>query len=155
MPEIRLDEEGNESYYELVEEYNELLSRWNKFNENINEFRIPRLLVFGTKKHLEEKGNELSLLQKDYLDWKGKATNFFIKPHYNISKELDGDLIFIHFTNVLRHLVNRMESNMILIANNYNKIYSDYEGQINFIIAIISFLISFSGLILGIITFIK
>lgn len=152
---ISLDKNSNPAFYNLANEYNSLMDRWNIYNQKLHKFRIPRILLFRTKNKLIAIGKEIANLQKDFLDWQGRARNFFLEPHYKIDPEQKGDLIFMHFTDTMRYLVNHLDSNMMLLAENYNKVYSSYENRISFLIAIIAFIVSFTGLILGIVTFVR
>ena len=151
---ISLDEKSNPDFYNLAKEYNLLMDRWNEYNNKIHEFKIPKVLFLRTKVKIVAIGKEIACLQKDFLDWQARARNFFIKPHYSIDSSQKGDLIFMHFTNTMRYLVNHLDSTMVLLTENYNKIYSNYENRQSFLIAIIAFLVSFGGLILGVVTFV-
>jgi len=154
VPKIIINKDDNEEFYNLFEEFNNIMDRWNTLNSQLHEFRIPRLWLFGVKNELKKISKDLKELQDDFLVWQEKATKFFIEPNFKIPSESDGDLTFIHMTNVLQYFLSKLNSSMVLIADNNNKAYSDYEDQINFIIAILSFIISIFGLSITIVPFI-
>jgi len=153
--EISLEEKDNPEFYSLGKEYNSLIGRLNDYNSQLHKFKVPRLFLFKTKHKLISIGRNIAKLQKDFLDWQKRAHNFCIEPHYKVDPKKSGSLIYLHFTATMRDLVNRLDSNMTLLANNYQDVYSQYQNQVNFLIAIIAFIVSFIGLLLGIITFTK
>jgi len=153
--EISLEEKDNPEFYALAKEHNSLMDRWNQYNNQLHTFKVPRVLIFKTKHKLTLIGRNIAKLQKDFLDWQKRARGFSVKPHYKVDSQQPGHLIYLHFTATMRDLVNRLDSNMVLLAENYNKRYSEYQNQVNFLIAIIAFIVSFIGLLLGIITFTK
>ncbi|MCJ7508546.1 MAG: hypothetical protein MUO85_07445 [candidate division Zixibacteria bacterium] len=152
---ISLDKKSNPDFYKLNDEYVSLINRWNDINNKLHRFRIPKVLLFGTKNKLITIEEEIRTLQKDFLDWQARARNFFGDPHYIVNSSQKGDLIFTHSTTIMGYMLTHLDSNMVLLAENYNKVWSIYNDQINFLIAISAFLLSFAGLILGIITFIN
>lgn len=152
---ISLKEKDNPAFYSLVKEYNSLMDKWNDYNKQLHDFKVPRLLLFKTKHKVTSISKDIAELQKDFLDWQGRARSFCVKPYYKTDSEQLGHLVFLHFTATMRDLVNRLNSDMILLVENYNKVYSEYRNQVNFLIAITAFIISFIGLVLGIITFLR
>lgn len=150
---IALEKEDNPEYYKLGDEFNLIMDKWNDLNARIINFKIPRIWLFGKKKKIISIGKEISSLQKQFSSWQERTANFYIAPHFIFCGNDNNDKSFIHYTNVLQYLLKKLNSNMTLIAENYNKVYASYESKINFNIAITSFLVSFGGLILGIITF--
>lgn len=142
MKKIYLKEDINPDYYSIVEEYNKLMDKWNKINSKINNFKIPKLLLFFTKRKLKKIFKEGADLQKEYLNWNKKARNFLRAPKYLFEKEQEGkELAYLHFTNNLHFLIDSMHEYMVLLVTNYNNRYSQYREQLNYIIAIIAFLI--------------
>ncbi len=100
----------------------------------------------GTKKKIIAIGKEAYALQKDFLDWNKRAANFFLHPHYKIDIEQNEILVYTHFTDNMRYSVSSMNNLMTLLIDNYSKIYNGYESQLNFLIAIVSFVLSIVGL---------
>lgn len=146
---ISLEEKDNPEYYKLADEYNSLVNQWNGINNKLHKFRIRKIWLFGTKSKLIAIGKEVGKLQESFLDWYARAWDFFTKPHYNIDPNSRGDIIYLHFTSVMGSLSNRMKSDMLLLVENHNKVCSIYKDQINFLIAIGAFSISFIGLTLS------
>jgi hypothetical protein len=144
---IYLKEDINREYWDLSIEYNELMAKWNEYNSKILYFKIPRLLMFGTKKKLMEIGKEIEKLQSEYLDWNKNARGFALAPKYRFDADQDRELVFLHFTDNLRSLINNMEDCMVLIASNYNRLSSHFESKKNFIIAISAFIVGIIGLL--------
>lgn len=151
--EISLEEKDNPEFYALAKEHNSLIDRLNDYNNQLHTFKVPRLFILKTKHKLISIGRNIAKLQKDFLDWQKRARGFSVKPHYKVDSQQPGHLIYLHFTATMRDLVNHLDSNMTLLANNYQDVYSEYQNQVNFLIAIIAFIISLIGLLLGIITF--
>ena len=150
-----MEEKDNPEFYALAKEYNLLMDRWNGYNNQLHKFKVARLFLFRTKHQLIPIGKNIAKLQKDFLDWQRRARGFYTNPRYKIKPELSADLVFLHSTAAMRDLVNRLNSDMVLLYDNYNKMYSQYQNQVNFLIAIIAFVISLIGLVLGITTFAK
>lgn len=146
---IYLNQESNPKFYGLVEEYNSLMTRCNANNNRIQNFRIPRILLFDTKTKLQSIGRECYNLQQDFLDWNKRAANFALHPHYTLESEQNGELVYTHFTDSMRHTINSLNDYMMLLSENYNKRYMEYENQKNFIIAITAFLIGVLGLLVS------
>lgn len=150
---LDIDKEKNSAYFKLIEkDHAELMARWNKLSDRIHEIDIPSLFVFTVKSELKQLGQDLSALQVDYVEWNKKAGEFLAKPHYIFEKDQDNGIVFLHYSNMLRHVISSMDGHMVLIANNYNKRWDQYKGQRNFIIAIVSFVLTFSGLIAALYT---
>lgn len=146
MRKIYLKEELNPEYYKIGEERNQLMDRWNVLNNEIRSFTIPRFLFYTVKEELKRLKNQGEELSTDYIAWNNKATNFLLNPNFQFEPDQkDRELVYINFTNSIRFLINTMQDNMVLIAENFNKRSSQYRGQRNFNIAIAAFILGFSG----------
>lgn len=153
---LDIDRDKNQKYFDLIEkEHGELMDRWNELQSRILKLKIPSFFIFGVKKELKQIGSKLKKLGEDYISWNNKAGNFLGKPNYVFKKDQDSSVVFLHYSNMLRHVVNSMESSMRVITVSYNKRWDQYKGQRNFIIAITSFILAFLGLIAAIISIIN
>jgi len=146
---IYLREDINPEYWQIYKDHNKLMDKWEQYNSEILNFRIPRLLMFGTKKKLIRIGKEVLKLHGEFIEWNKRACGFAFAPRYNFDADQNKELVFIHFTSNLRFLINTLEDSMVLIATNYNKLFSNLENQINFLLAISAFLIAFIGLLIS------
>jgi len=144
---LDLEKEGNERFYQLKDEYNEIIKKWNSLNLRLHKLNVPVIFIWKNKKELKEIGQGLSKLQKEFLDWNERAGKFYMKPNFNIpNKNKDKTLIVMRHINALNNWITRLNYDMKIIADNYNKINDDYRNQINFLIAIFSLLLTFVGL---------
>lgn len=152
MPQVKiyLNKELNTEYFSIMEEYNSLMDKWNNVNNQLHSFKVPTLFLVNTKRKLTKIGEAVAELQKEYLAWNKKATNFLINPSYRFDDDQQAkELTYTHFTDMMQHTINFLESHMKVIVGNYNDIYSSYKYQININIAISAFLISIIGLIVS------
>jgi len=145
---ISLKLEDNPDYYDIIREHNELMANWDKLNIKILSFRIPTFII--KPKRLRGFEEELKNIEKQFIEWNKKACSFSHAPKYKFDVNENQELAFIHYTNNMRFLINTMEDSMVLINANYNRQYSRLEGQINFIIAIGSFVVAMVGLVISI-----
>lgn len=143
---IYLDKASNPEFYKLVEEYNELMDRWNDSNSKILKFKIPRVFLGLTKRRLLRVGKQCHSFQKEYIDWNKRASAFALHPNYKFDSDQNGELVYHHFTNNMKHTINEMRDCVTLLTNNYNGRYVEYKNQINFNIAITAFLVGIIGL---------
>lgn len=144
---IYLNKELNKEFYDLLEEYNVIMDKWNSCNERICSFILPRIFFINTKKKIFSIGREISKLQKHFLEWNKKATTFFNNPHFKFDPDQKNrEIVFHHFTNSLRHSIGTLNSHMTLIADNYNKLYTQFGNRVSFNIAIFAFIVSIIGL---------
>ena len=151
MKRIYLKKEINPDYYEIGEEHGKLMERWNEINNNTHRLKIPKLFLFKAKNKLIKIREEGQELQKDYIAWNKKASNFMLNPKYGFEQNQEGkELAYLQFTDIIRFLVNSMHENMVMLTNNYNNRHSAYREQGNFVIAIIAFCTGLLGLIISI-----
>ncbi|HKZ22487.1 MAG TPA: hypothetical protein VJ165_04710 [candidate division Zixibacteria bacterium] len=146
MPLVKLDPESNPEYSSLIKGYNSLLDRWNEINLSLHKFKVPKIFLFKTENKLFNIGRNLKSLQKDYLEWQGKATGFYLNPHYKFEAGTANDLAYLHYTNVLSNRLLHLELIMQLINNNYNLMHYIIDNRINFLIAITGLMLGLSGL---------
>ena len=149
---LRLERGDNPEYYALTDEQPLLMDRWNQVHNQLYAFRVPRLWLFGTKRNLLLVGADISQLQRDFLDWYKRVRKFCVNPHYKTKGTLPGDrrLIYLHCTATLRNLMNKLDSDMLMLAGDYNHRYSESEGRLNFLIAMVGLIIALVGLALSI-----
>ncbi len=149
---LGLDKERSPEFHEIVEENNALMDEWNRVNRVLVDSKQPRLWLFGHKKKLQKIGRELRELQDRFITWNERSGNMLYKPHFRFRSDQESEVGFIHYTNVLRDLRNSMDRRMVLIADNYNRRHDEHNSQVNFIIAITAFFLTFIGLIATLIT---
>lgn len=151
---IKLDQTDNPEYYGLWREHNELKKRWNELNNQIHETRIPKFIIWRARKKLTKIGLDLAKLRADYLNWQGRAVNFQMNPNYKIVRNENAPLVFLQATANMRNLTDMLESNMVLIINNYNLAHTWLNNQFNFLIAVGSFVLAFAAMVISLIPFV-
>ncbi|MBO6801627.1 MAG: hypothetical protein JJ892_15245 [Balneola sp.] len=148
-----LDRETNPDYFEIVEKrFTKLMDQWNSINKKIHDAKIPIVVPFRVKGELDEIQKELKALQAAFLEWNQKAGDLLVEPKYGYKKDDNIIAIMVHYSGILKHRISTMNHDMLLIANNYNNKIDQYKSQINFIIAITSFVLTFMGLIIALYT---
>ena len=146
-----LPESNNSDYYDIINGSNELIIRRNEINKLI--------LAIDTKIWNSRKGKKtLAIIRpdverfvEDALKWKHKASNFILEPHFKFPDNNSLSLAFQHFIDNIRDAVNRTETSISLVESNYNQVSTFIEGQLNFRLAFLSFIIAFAGLIAALI----
>ncbi len=147
---LTLKEEDNPEFHTLCDEQKLLMDRWNQFNKRLHDFKIPRLCLFKTKDELCLIGVEMKKLQKDFLEWYKRAHKFYIDPSYTIEGTLEERiLVYSHCTDILGNIMHKFNSDMLMLADNYNGRYSEYNNQLNFLIAIGGLMIAMVGLVVA------
>lgn len=149
---MKLDEADNPEYYGLWREHNELRKRWDEVNKEIHQIRVPKLTIWRSRKKLNKTGLKLAKLHKDYLDWRNKAVNFQMNPRYKIARNENAPILYLHATENMRNLTDMLESNMILIANNYNSVHMWLDNKVNFLVAMGSFILAMAALVITLIS---
>ncbi len=144
---LSLNREDNPEFYGLADEHEALMKRWNRHNNQLHRFGMPVFLLCGTKRRLVSIGRKINCLGKDVLAWQERARNFCINPRYTVPPDQPGHLVFLHATSIIRDLETRMESNLSLLEDNYNRMFSERRHQINFLIAITGLVSSLIGLL--------
>jgi len=147
---LTLKKEDNPEFYTLCDEQKLLMDRWNQFNKQLHDFKIPRLCLSKSKDELCLIGVEMNKLQKDFLEWYKRAHKFYIDPSYTIEGTSEERmLVYSHFTAILGDIMHKFNSDMLMLADNYNSRYSEYNNQLNFLIAIGGLTIAVVGLIVA------
>jgi hypothetical protein len=152
---IGLSQELNPEYFRLFEEHNKIRNRWNDINKEIHLFKQPKFFLCRQKSKFKKLYGPMEELQKSFLEWNKDVENFLTEPKLKFKRDQESEIGFPHFISLLTDLKNTLDSHMVLIADNFVKIQNRHSSQVNFIIAIISALISTAGLIIAIYTILK
>lgn len=145
---IYLKKEINPEYYNIGEEHKVLMDKWNKQNNAIHSLKTPKLFIWKAKKELVQLKKDGKELSDEYIAWNKTATEFLLNPKFYYDKEQKKrSLVYKNFTKSLKFIIEKMNDNMVMIANNFNLRSSEYREQRNFIIAITAFSFGFIGLI--------
>jgi hypothetical protein len=95
----------------------------------------------------------MKLVEKEYLEWNKMADSFIHNPTLFIRDNADYNLVFLHNIDTLKDIRNKLSEGVLLVVtNNYNRAKERQSNQINFIIAMSSFVVSFIGLVLALLT---
>lgn len=142
-----ITEADNPKWFNLIRRANELTARFNTANGHL--FAInPRLWhVSEAKEMLKAILPEVQGFDKEALTWRGEATNFVLNPVLVFQKDEGSELSFLHYVENVRDAIRRVELQMETLERNYNNIFSQVEGRVNFAIAIGSFILAILGLI--------
>ena len=138
----------------MIDEHNLLIDRYNKINNELYSIVVPKLILIRNKQKnifisdLNRIKKEADTLQKDYLFWRGKANAFCVKPKFILPTE-KGDLLFLHYIGVLKHMIQGMDYIMAIMLRNHTSIRSSYENEYNFQIALLALFFSLIGLYLS------
>ena len=128
------------------------MEKWNDYNHQLQEMEIPRLPSSHFKKQLKAMGEKLNSLQTQFIQWNKNASILTTKPHFVFSSSGDSHISFLHYTGMLQDIRNQLDNHMLLIGSNYNRVQDLYSSQVNFSIAIASFVVSLIGLIVSILS---
>jgi hypothetical protein len=150
---IHIDKESNPEYYALVDRHNTIMAEWNHLSKELQSLRHRRVLLFRERRDLKNHGKQLKKLQNMFLEWNSDVYNFIVHPNLILPDGADSHIGFPHYMGLLKDMRNRLDGYMVLAANNFYRCNDRYSNQVNFLIAIASFLASFAGLIIGIYTF--
>jgi hypothetical protein len=152
---LALDEKLNPEYFSILEKHQVLLNKANKINNDLIAFQIPRLFVWKSAKTLKAIHKEIKIVEKEYLEWDNLATSFIHHPKLSIQDDEYKNLVFSHNLDILKDLRNKMSDNILFIlGNNYFRSKESQGNQINFIIAITSFILTLIGLVIASLTFV-
>jgi hypothetical protein len=79
--------------------------------------------------------------------------NFCASPKYVLSQgaDLDNAMTMIHYNSFLLRLVERVNSDMVLLQSDYNLRYSEIENSANYWTAITAWVLAFAGLVISLI----
>jgi hypothetical protein len=149
---LNLKKEDNLLFYEILDEHNAIMSEWNRIGHQLQDIKIPKLISPRFRRRLRSIGLEIQELQKRFLQWNGKAYGLVTKPNYVFSEDEERELGFIHYSGLLQDIRNHVDNRMVMMVSNFNRVQDLYSSQVNFVIAISSFVLTFLGLIATIIS---
>lgn len=149
---LNLKKESNPEYYSILDEHKSLMTEWNRLNLEIFKIKQPKIILLRHKVYLQRLGLEIYALQKKFLIWNSKVSNFVINPHLIFHEDEESEIGFHHFTAILRDIKNTFDNHMVMIATNYNKVQDIHSNQVNFLIAIASFILTLIALIITFVT---
>ena len=149
---LNLKKENNPLFYEIVDEHNAIMADWNKINHELDDMKMPKLISPAFRRRLRSIGLEILELQKQFLQWNDKAYGLLTKPNYIFSEDEERELGFIHYSILLQDIRNCLDNRMVMIVSNFNRVQDLYSSHVNFVIAILSFLLTFLGLIATIVS---
>ncbi len=145
-----LEKKSNPEFFELTDEQKSLMDRWNVLGKQVQNFKIPKLWFFETKRKLRPIGLGIAGLQKDFLNWYGRIRKFCYEPTYMIRGTSEEKLItYLHSTAILRDLMNKLNTDMLMLAQNFNDRSSEYDNKLNFLIAMVGLVIAVIGLVIA------
>jgi hypothetical protein len=149
---LNLKMEDNPLFYEILNEHNAIMSEWNRLSHQLEDMKIPKLISPRFRRRLQSVGLGIQELQKQFLQWNGKADGLFTSPNYIFSEDEERELGFIHYSGLLQDIRNHLDNRMVMIVSNFNRVQDLYSSQVNFVIAISSFVLTFLGLIATIVS---
>lgn len=130
--------EDNPDYFKIMDDYNSLIDRLNKFYDSFQNFKIPKFILFGTRKRLLKLGFEIREYDKSFIAWKGRALEFALDPP-KLTFRSGGDVGYLHVTGALRDVINNGTANVRQLISDYNLRFSSYENRKNIVIGVIFF----------------
>lgn len=163
---LDLNKEKNPVYFSLIDQHNEIMQEWGEILKRVHEFRIPefhlwnisipKVTFFNVRKYKKELsiiGNDAIKLQEKFLRWNSGSMNFCASPKYVLSQgaDLDNAMTMIHYNSFLLRLVERVNSDMVLLQSDYNLRYSEIENSANYWTAITAWVLAFVGLVISLI----
>jgi hypothetical protein len=155
MRKIDINRKDNPKFFEILDEHNALMQDWNRLNNEFMCIKQPKFLLLGHKARLTSYYVSMESIQGRFIGWNEKAHAFLHKPHFIFSEEEESELGFMHFTGELRFLIHEMDSHMMMLADTFVKLQQRHGNQVNFLIAIASFVLTFVGLLVTIFTIFK
>ena len=163
---LNLNKEKNPDYFSLIDRHDEIIQEWGEILERVHKFRIPEFRIrnfsipdvtpfnaLKYKKELSVIGNDAIKLQTKFVRWNNDSMNFCASPKYVLSQDtdLDNALTMIHFNSFLLSLVERVNSDMVLLLSDYNLRYSEIENSANYWTAFTAWVLAFVGLVISLI----
>lgn len=149
---ISLRKEGNEKFLEIINEHDEIVKIVDKLSNDIESITIKGLILRKNKFLIKNISAEIQSLQTRFNNWKDIATNFCLNPHYAIDSTIDLHFSILHYTINLLDMVNSLELNVKKNVDNYNLTIERIDSKRNFWIATISFILTFVGLIISLVS---
>lgn len=148
---LSLVEADNPIWFALIRKANDLTSRFNTANRHLFAINTRLWHIRKSRQMLKAILPEVQDFDKDALAWRGEATNFVLNPVLVPPRNEGRELVFLHYVESVRDAVRRAELQMETLERNYNNIFSQVDGQVNFSIAIGSFILAILGLIVAIV----
>lgn len=163
---LNLDKEKNSVYFSLIDRHNEIIQEWSEILERIHNFKIPEFRignfsipyvtpfnVLKYKREISVIGNDAKKLQTKFIRWNKDSMNFYASPRYvlNQDTDLDNALTMIHHNSFLSSLIERVNSDMLLLLGDYNLRYSEIENSANYWTAITAWVLAFIGLVMSLV----
>ena len=152
---LKLLESDNTNYYNFFREYNELTDRHNKIQKQIQAVNCKIWNYWSSRKKLKSIRPEVSHYIDDYLKWKYRVDNFVLNPEIMISEADYPWMTFQHYIDNLRDIAEDAENHATIISGNFNSASKELNSSLNFTIAILSFILSFIGLVVTLIAIFK
>jgi hypothetical protein len=144
---IKFDPGRNPEFAEIVASHKRLMEDWNTCIEEVHAFRIDRLLPFRRAGRLRALGIRIGRLADSWLKWQQKSEAFALNPRFHELEEEHAWLIYSHSVASLHFMLLKTRFSMDVIIHDYNRIWSDRSNQLSFNIAILSFALTFLGLL--------
>ena len=152
---LDIDRNDNPEYYHLRDEC-AVIQRQIKFiNDKILKLKRPKLFLFCQKYRIKSLFKPIAKIQLIVDSWSKEYTTFLGKPNLTLMNNLNPEIGYIHFTRLLEKMDNLIREKQDTTISNYLKIQEVYNNQVNFIIAIVSTLLSLAGLLFAIYVFLK
>jgi hypothetical protein len=144
---IKMNRDDNPTYYSLIDRHNEIMVEWNRIHNILHTFRFPRFFPFFQKKRLRSTSEAFRQLQDRFVHWNKDTYTFIIDPRLIFPSGADSQMTFLHVTALLRDTRSRLDSDMLLLLNDFSRTFEDINNQINFVVALLSFIGTFAGLV--------
>lgn len=145
-----LEREGNPEFYTLTDEQKSLIDRSVNLDNQMYSFTIPRFWLFKAKHKLRSIHESLGRLQKDFFNWYDRANKFWCAPIYKMEGTPQEEILtYLHYTDLLRSSMNELNKNMVVLANNLNGRFLEYNDNQNFLIAMTGLVIAVIGLVVA------
>ena len=149
---ISLTKEDNPEYFAILDGHNSLMAEWNRIGKELQGLKQPKIFLWGHKKKLRKIASEVTQLQTQFLAWNKQAYEMITHPKIVLAEGADSQLSFLHYTSLLMDLRNRVGSDMVMIVDNFQRVAGVHSNQLNFLIAVTSFALTFLGLVAALIT---
>lgn len=147
---LGLKKEDNEEFFRLRDKYNIVGRKVIFINEKIIKMKQPKLFLLCQKYRIKSFANYISILQIMIDDWASNFNDFIQKPSITFSGDEERVLGFIHYMRLLELMDYKINKLFDTTVANFIKVQERQSNQINFVIAIVSALISTAGVIIAI-----
>lgn len=144
---LSLDEAANPEFFEIFHSHTSLMGELDSLNLRLHSLRPGIFSYFKCRESHSAIGGELKLFVSRYLEWKQRASNFLLKPHFVIESP-EHELVFRHFLDSIRDCVWRLETAVTLLESNYNFSGNQLESLRNFTIAVSGWIATVVSLVL-------